>query len=208
MKSKLLSLLAVTAISMTANAGFKSELFLGGSSGGQLSYKVGATTYTFNNSSVPVGFMLGYKSAGGFVFGAKYTYMGMGYLDAQTKTTPTLNPSNAFTHHSSGIVIGFESAKFRLGLNYNPGDTLYILRSNSTTQTNEPDTFYGNSTGLNIGYKFNEKWALDLGYLTHTYTHFDQKAVKYREITSTSTFKTPTDTNVMLNIVYTLSGGK
>lgn len=208
MKNILLSLLTVTAMSLTANAGFKSELFLGGSAGGQLSYKVGAVTYTFNNSSVPVGFMLGYKSAKGFVTGIEYTFLGSGFLAAQTTTTPTLNPSNPFTHHVGGILVGFEGAKFRLHLKYNPADTLYIFRSNATTQTNEPDTFYGNSSGLNIGYKFNEKWALDLGYLTHTFTHFDQKAVKYREISSTSTFKSPTDTNAMLKIVYTLSGGK
>jgi hypothetical protein len=201
MRNIFISLVAVLGLSLTAQAEFKADLFVGGSTGGQLVYTKTAVKYTMNNSGVPAGLFLGWKSAKGFYSGLEYTYIGNGMLDAQS---PAGHADVSTSHHIGGLKIGYEGSRFGVHAQYNPGDTLNVFR-NGATQTNHPDAFYGNSVGAGFNIRFG-RWGIDLNYLSHTYTNFDFGAAKYQTINSGSTFNQVTDSNAMINITYMLRG--
>lgn len=198
----ILTILAATLVGVSAQAALLADIFVGGSTGGQLIYTKGVTKYTMNNSGIPAGFSLGYKANNGFFLGAKYTYIGGGYLDTQS---PTAHPKLTTSHHIGGLELGYTGAKFKVFASYNPGDTMYVYRK-ASTQTNHPDVFYGSSVTAGLGFRFNPKWGIDLSYVTHTYTNFDFGASKYQTITASSTFNKVTDTNGVINLVYSMGG--
>jgi len=201
----ILVIFAVYAISLTAQADFRSEVFLGGSYGGQLSYKKTAVTYTMGNSGVPVGVFLGYKAKGGFYTGLEYTYIGLGFTDA---TAPTTHIDIPTTQHYAGVKFGYEGSRFRVFASYVPMNTMYFYRR-ATVHTNTPDVFYGTSAyGAGFGVSFGSRYGLDLSYFSDTFSTFDYGSSKGQSITGSSTFNNVTNTNIMLNFVIKLSGAK
>jgi len=201
----LLSIVTVGTISFSAHAVFRSELFVGGSYGGQLSYRKSNVTYTMTNSGVPVGLFLGYKGNSGFYSGLEYTFIGMGFTDA---TAPSTHVDISTTHHYASVKLGYEGSRMRFYLAYAPSNTLYFYRK-ASTQTNTPDVLYGTSAiGAGIGFNMGARWAIDLSYFADTFSTFDFGSSKGQTINSSSTFNNITNSNIMLKLVFKLSGMK
>lgn len=192
----------VTPIS--AIAAFRSELFVGGSSGGQMVYKKTGTTYTMANSGVPAGLFLGYRSGGGFFTGLEYTYIGLGFSDGKA---PATHPDISTSQQYAGLKLGYEGNRIRIFASYLPMNTFTFYRK-ASTQTNTPDVFKGSSVSAGLGLNMGARWALDLVYYTDTFTTFDFGSSKNQNITGSSTFNNVTNNNIALNIVFKMSGMK
>jgi hypothetical protein len=203
MQNIFISLLTILAISASSQAAFKSDFYLGGSTGGQLVYTKTAVKYTHNNGGVPAGLFLGWKSSKGFYTGVEAYYIGMGYLDGQSPATQT---DASFAHTIAGLKLGFEGGKWGVWAAYDPMSTKTIYHT--PAQTNYADAFNGSSMGLGFTYMMGGKLGLEVGYYSHTYTTFDNGALKNQNITGASTYNSVTDSDAMITLKYALSGGK
>lgn len=205
MKKYLLSLIVIGMFSISAEAVFRSEVFVGGSYGGQLAYKKSNVNYKMTNSGVPAGIFLGYKGSSGFYSGLEYTFIGMGFTDA---TAPSTHVDITTSYHNASLKLGYEGSRVRFYLSYAPSNTLYFYRK-ASTQTNTPDVLYGTSAvGAGIGFNMGARWALDLAYFADTFSTFDFGATKGQTVTGSSTFNNITNSNIMLKLVFKLSGMK
>lgn len=201
MKNILLIFAIVASVSLTAKASWVVEPGVGYSGGGQLSYKFGGTTYTFNESGIIGDITISYIFGNGMYLGFEGNTTQSGTLAYSVGTTK----NDTFYRNAGGLVFGWKSGRFDVNLGYMAIDNIYLTPD--VANVNSPNALYGTGVGGRVGVDFAHGWSVNVMYYVPTYTTYDKGSTKGATIATTN-YSSITDGAASLIFQYTFGGKK